>query len=172
MPNQILEALPATLRTIASKAVTEYFDNRRENLESIIDLFLNFNGDYTLFSHRQLDEIAYLFGFSTDVFWFSSWDITVKAALLKGVYADPYIWQNNGTRKVLNYVLQTFNIDGRLVLDSGFIVNQDVVGVDLIDSGETYKLLVKDLTESKRVLCQRILKVFFPLGFEIEIVGY
>jgi hypothetical protein len=171
MANDILLALPSSLRTTENDQSTEYFEVRGKQLLAAIDLFMTFDGDYTKLSEAQIDSLAPFFGFHVDTFWRNSWSKSTKARLLKGVYQDPFIWFNNGSYAVLNYVFSCFDLNAQLVKDSGFTVNVSIVGLTNFASGDTYNLEVKDLTYSKQRLCEYILSVFFPLGFVVKIVS-
>ena len=171
MPNDILESLPNTLRTETHGTLTEYFDVRAKSLESSIKAFLTFNGDYRSLTLNQVESLAPFFGFNSETFWAKSWSIQTKSMLLSGVYQEPFIWQNNGQRKVLDFVLKCFNIQGQLVKDEGFIVDVDIVDVKILSVGNSYNLEVKNLTYSVQKLCEKILSVYFPVGIQVKIIS-
>lgn len=171
MSNEILNALPSTLRTDTHDILTEYFDLRAKRLIQEIEAFINFAGDYNKFSESKINSIAPFFGFSTESFWSTSWSKSTKSRLLKGVYRDPFIWQHNGQKPVLDYVISCFDLNAQLVRDEGFIVDLDVVDVKILSVGNTYNLEVKNLTFSTEQLCKRIVQTFVPVGIIVNILS-
>jgi hypothetical protein len=165
----IEKALPNLFRDTRNdtRVFVEYWDVKGKMLATAIDNFINFDGDYTIYSSQHLDDIAHIFGFHPDIFWDNQWTKEQKAALFEGVYQSPYIWFNKGTEDVLRYIFNVFDINMVITGNGGFTVNVSTVNIDFVGDGNAY-LFAHPLptTPAKDYLIEQILNEFFPKGIE------
>ncbi len=88
---------------------------------------------------ENLDWLAQLVGF-TGEYWETNWTETQKRTLIKDSLT--YIWENKGTRQVLEYLLGVFAIAGRIYQLGQFLAGRNVAGDTLGGENLEYFLLL------------------------------
>lgn len=88
---------------------------------------------------ENLDWLAQLVGF-TGEYWETSWTEAQKRTLIKDSLA--YIWENKGTRSLLEYLLEVFAIAGRIYQLGQFLAGRNVAGDTLGGENLEYFLLL------------------------------
>ncbi|MCC5644808.1 phage tail protein [Nostoc sp. CHAB 5824] len=102
----------------------------------------NFYADYldpTTAAFENLDWLAQLCGF-TGEYWETSWTEAQKRSLITNAFT--FIWESKGTRAVLEYLLETFGIQGKIYLLGEFLAGRNVAGDALGGEPLEYFLLL------------------------------
>ncbi|MDM9583083.1 phage tail protein [Nostoc sp. GT001] len=102
----------------------------------------NFYADYldpTTAASENLDWLAQLCGF-TGEYWETSWTEAQKRSLITNAFT--FIWESKGTRAVLEFLLLTFGIQGKIYLLGEFLAGRNVAGDALGGEPLEYFLLL------------------------------
>lgn len=103
---------------------------------------------------RWLDFLSLMYGW-VDL-WDTNWNDSIKRILLNNSYQGVNIWGNKGSLKVLEFILNTFQINHIIQLGESFLVDFSRVGdsigsvsweFDIILPGRYYNTDVPKLTE-------------------------
>lgn len=112
------------------------------NLIAVKLLLQNFYADYLdpiTALEENLDWLAQVVGF-TGEYWETSWTETQKRTLIKDSLS--FIWQNKGTRVLLEYLLEVFQINGKIYQLGQFLAGRNRAGSALGGDNLEYYLLV------------------------------
>lgn len=88
---------------------------------------------------ENLDWLAQLCGF-TGEYWETNWSVQSKRSLIKNSYT--FIWENKGSRKVIEFMLSTFALEGKIYLLGEFLAGRNLAGDALGGEALEYFLLV------------------------------
>ncbi|RCJ20120.1 hypothetical protein A6S26_05210 [Nostoc sp. ATCC 43529] len=102
----------------------------------------NFYADYldpATAKTENLDWLGQLCGF-TDEYWETSWTEAQKRSLITNAFT--FIWESKGTRAVLEFLLETFVIVGKIYLLGEFLAGRNVAGDALGGEPLEYFLLL------------------------------
>jgi hypothetical protein len=88
---------------------------------------------------ENLDWLAQLHGF-TGEYWSVDWDVAVKRQLIANSFTK--IWENKGSRSLLEWIFQTFGLETRIYLYGEFLADINVAGDVLGGEALQYWLLV------------------------------
>ncbi|MBW4670426.1 MAG: phage tail protein [Cyanomargarita calcarea GSE-NOS-MK-12-04C] len=113
-----------------------------ELLISILQATQNFYRDYldpVTAAPDNLDWLAQLCGF-TGEHWETSWTEAQKRALIANAFI--FIWESKGTRAVLEFLLETFDIQGKIYLLGEFLAGRNKAGEALGGEALEYFLLL------------------------------
>ncbi|MBW4677766.1 MAG: phage tail protein [Desmonostoc geniculatum HA4340-LM1] len=102
----------------------------------------NFYADYldpATAKAENLDWLAQLCGF-TGEYWETSWTEAQKRSLISNAFT--FIWESKGTRAVLEFLLLTFGIQGKIYLLGEFLAGRNVAGDALGGESLEYFLLL------------------------------
>lgn len=117
---------------------------------------------------EALDWLAQFCGYTGD-YWSSNWPIAAKRELLRRSY--DFVWQNKGTRALLEWLLALFELECRVYLLGAFLAGDTVPA---IVGGEPflYYLLVKLRylrTSPEWALIERLNRLFGPVYAESRV---
>lgn len=101
--------------------------------------FYNDYLDPTTAKEKNLDWLAQLCGF-TGEYWETSWTTAQKRTLIANAFT--FIWQAKGTRAVLEFMLATFAIQGKIYLLGEFLADRNKTGEALGGEALEYYLLL------------------------------
>lgn len=86
---------------------------------------------------ENLDWLAQLAGY-TGEYWDSSWTDTQKRQLIKRAY--DYVWINKGTKQLLEWLIELFDLDAVIYSPGEFILGETPLGSPI--GGEPFKYLI------------------------------
>lgn len=86
---------------------------------------------------ENLDWLAQLAGY-TGEYWSSQWTDTQKRQLIKRAY--DYVWINKGTKALLEWLIELFELDAVVYSPGQFILGETPLGSPL--GGEPFKYLI------------------------------
>ncbi len=113
-----------------------------EYLIAVREAVDNFYADYldpATSASENLDWLGQLCGF-TGEYWETSWTEAQKRSLIANAFT--FIWESKGTRAVLEFLLETFAIAGKIYLLGEFLAGRNVAGDALGGEPLEYFLLL------------------------------
>jgi phage tail P2-like protein len=113
-----------------------------ENLMAVKGAIASFYADYLdpqTAKSQNLDWLAQLVGF-TGEYWETNWAEAIKRQLIADSLT--FIWENKGTRAILEYLLLTFAIVGRIYMLGEFLAARNRAGEALGGELLEYFILV------------------------------
>ncbi|MCC5636339.1 phage tail protein [Nostoc sp. CHAB 5844] len=113
-----------------------------ENLMAVKAAITTFYADYldpVTAKSQNLDWLGQLCGF-TGEYWETAWSDEQKRSLITNAYT--FIWECKGSRAVLEYLLETFSIQGKIYLLGEFLADRNVAGDALGGEPLEYFLLL------------------------------
>lgn len=117
--------------------VTKYFDDFLIGLkDDINNVYSDFFNPETA-KLENLDWLAQLAGF-TGEYWDSAYPVNVKRTLIKDAYT--FIWENKGTRQLLEYLFDLFNLSAYLYLPGALIIG--VTPLPGVVGGDPFRYLI------------------------------
>lgn len=143
------------------------------NLIFVKALLENFYADYLdplTAKPKNLDWLAQLVGF-TGEYWETSWSITIKRALIKDSLS--FIWQNKGTRALLEYLLQVFTINSKIYQLGQFLAGRNRAGDALGGENLEYYLLLPLTylrTSNEWRLANKINRLYSPVFVDSKVI--
>lgn len=108
-------------------------------VKAAVDSFYADYLDPTTAKAENLDWLGQLCGF-TGEYWETSWSEAQKRSLIDNAFT--FIWESKGTRAVLEYLLVTFSIQGKIYLLGEFLAGRNVAGDALGGEPLEYFLLL------------------------------
>ncbi len=115
-----IDELLVAIKLVTQNFYTDYLDPETAKLEN-------------------LDWLAQLCGF-TGEYWETSWTETQKQALIANAFT--FLWESKGTRAVLDFLLLTFGIQGKIYLLGEFLAGRNKAGEALGGEALEYFLLL------------------------------
>ncbi len=143
-------------------ALTLPLDNFLVTLrEKVQNVYPNFINPETC-QPDALDWLAQHYGFTRE-YWDTTWSDSTKRTLIKNNF---WIWENKGTRAVIEFLFSIFEINARLYYFGAFLVGISKVGEPL--GGEPFRFWILMPLEYRRVegkwiLTERLVKLYAPV---------
>lgn len=106
-------------------ALTLPIDNLLIEVKQLIN---NIEADYLTpqtAKAANLDWLAQLCGF-TGEYWDTEWDESIKRQLIQDSYL--FIWRHKGSKVLLQYFLQVFNINAKVHIFGAFVLGESKLG--------------------------------------------
>lgn len=135
-----------------SALLVEYWEQHYLTWGNALNVLLNFDGDYNVFSVSQLDSLAPFFGFTSEPnieinfseqLYNPDWSKQTKIDLFLGVYKDPFIWRFRGSEIVYYYVAKCLGIEAYITTDQGFIAGVNKAGDICGNGSEPGQIIIK-----------------------------
>lgn len=143
------------------------------NLMDVKALLESFYADYLdpmTAKPDNLDWLAQVVGF-TGEYWETSWSVAIKRELIRDSLA--FIWQNKGTRALLEYLLGVFGINGKIYQLGQFLAGRNRAGSALGGENLEYFLLLPLTylrTSQEWRLANKINRLYSPVFVDSKVV--